>query len=135
MVTPTSWPRQPHNPNQRDYAHFITPPIQQCRPWRPRLLHITHVRSPTFIPMATPTHHPELLELLLQAGDGALIPDSLGIQGVVGATQHADLSLQLGELLVQLVDGLPVLAAPFLRFLESGYKGGLREKLRLEIGL
>lgn len=57
-----------------------------------------------YIPVVSPTYHPELLDLGGESLDGDLVPFSLLFHVLQGTSQHADLAIVLGQLLVQLVN-------------------------------
>jgi len=59
---------------------------------------------------------------LLESVDVGFVTLSLGFHGVHRASKHVNLALMVCDLLVKLVDGLPVNLAIFLVFIESATK-------------
>lgn len=55
----------------------------------------------------------------MEAGDGGLVPASLRLKGLDGASQHVEFTLQVRHGLVQLVDRLPVLLPVLLGLVQS----------------
>lgn len=65
------------------------------------------------------TYQSEFVDQLLQSRDVGLVPSPLGLHGVHAATEHADLAIRVGHLLVELVDLFPVDGSVSLGVIES----------------